>query len=181
MPGSWGWSRALVPFLAGHSLFLVPEWCDSEKGTTQTESARAHTWWLFPPRGTETCFNTSKAPLLQVPRTHQGVLGRGEQMQEVLCLCKKCQVTGGLGIQGGVQQGGNTTFPSPGPPASRSSTPFPCGGKKGDHSQVMRSQHSCGCEHHELNSLTRSSSILLAMGIVASLCSRSRKELNTIT
>lgn len=58
IPGSWVRSRGLVSFLADRDSFPLPGWHDSEKRTTQTGSGRAHTRWLFPPTGTETCFNT---------------------------------------------------------------------------------------------------------------------------
>lgn len=52
MPGSWGWSRGLVPFQADHGSFPQSNQyqCDS-RNRTQTGSARAHTQCLFPSKG----------------------------------------------------------------------------------------------------------------------------------
>lgn len=180
MPGSWGRSRELAPFPADRGPFPLPDRCDSEKRTTQTGLARAHTRRLFPPRGTETCFNTSRHVFYNAtsasPQDLLGCFGEGVgQIKEILHLCKKRRVMDGLGLQQGVQWAGNLTFPSPGPSSphrpqqAEPAPPFLAEGRREiiAESRDPSTRGDVGAfepSTHRLNSPMHSSSILSPMG-----------------
>lgn len=108
MPGSWGWSRGLVPFQADHGSFPQSNQyqCDS-RNRTQTGSARAHTQCLFPSKGKRNLLQRFQACFLKChfckspgPVT---VFWRGGQIQEILLFCKKYQVMNRFGLLERVQ------------------------------------------------------------------------------
>lgn len=84
MPGSWGWSRGLVPLQAAHGSFPWADRCDSQNSDSISQSL--HMVAVIP-QGEEKLASMlpgmfSKMPLLQVPRTVTVFWGRGDKYKK---------------------------------------------------------------------------------------------------
>lgn len=129
-------------------------------------------------------------PLLQVPRTRYGVLGRGEQIQELLLLCKKCQVMDRATRESSMRR--KSSFPLQGPAGphcfqqAEHMPPLLAEGRRGI---TARSQDPSTCgdvrapelSTHKLNCLTHSSSIPSLTAVRAILVPTARQEHSTRT
>lgn len=195
MPGSWGWSRGLVPFQADRGSFPHPHRCDS-LNRTQTGSARAHTRRLFPPKGKRNLFQRFQACFLKChfcksPGPVVAFWGGGGQIQEILLFCKKCQVVDRLGLlQSSMRRESNFPLQGPaGPHCLQQAKPVPPLLAEGRRDITARSQDPSTCgdvrapelSTHKLNCLPHSSSIPSLTGVRTILVPAQRQKHSTRT